>query len=403
MKRGFLDKLIGRLDRVDPGHLQAHILRLAREKGLLETIFHAIQEGILLLDGRGRILYANRAAGRLLGFDIEAAEGAPAARYLRGVDWNLVLRLDEDEWARLVSREIEINYPEHRYVAFYLVPLQLQQPSERGAAVILRDVTRDRRAQAENVESERLRAIMLLAAGVAHEIGNPLNSLSIHLQLLRRELADRAGAEGSRELVDVCEREVRRLDGIVREFLHAVRPAPLTLESSDLAEVVRDALKFLGPEIADRGVRVEFDETAELPAVRVDRHQIRQAFFNIVKNAVEAMSGGGRLRISFAAGDQSVVVSFLDNGRGIRAEDLSRIFDPYFTTKTSGSGLGMMIVQRIVRDHGGEIEIRSEEGRGTAVLVSLPREDRLVRLLKAGTPPSEKETAPPAAPERPTP
>ncbi len=393
MKRGFLDKLITRLDRVDPGHLQAHILRLAREKGLLETIFHAIQEGILLVDGRGRILYANRAAGRLLGFDIESAEETPIARYLRGVDWDLVLRLDEDEWTRLVSREIEINYPEHRFVAFYLVPLTLQQPSERGAAVILRDVTRDRQTQAENVESERLRAIMLLAAGVAHEIGNPLNSLSIHLQLLRRDLAELGGAKGAQELVEVCEREVRRLDGIVREFLHAVRPVPLELESADLAEVVRDTLEFLRHEIADRGVRVELDETADLPSVRVDRQQMRQAFFNIVKNAVEAMPGGGRLRISFAVGDRSVAVSFLDEGRGIRAQDLSRIFDPYFTTKAGGTGLGMMIVQRIVRDHGGEIEIRSEEGRGTAVLISLPREDRRVRLLEAGAPMDRPDSA----------
>jgi len=384
MKRGFLDKLIGRLDRLEPDHLQAHILHLAREKGLLETIFHAIQEGILLLDGRGRILYANRAAGRLLGFDIESAEGTPVARHLRAVDWDLVLRLDEEEWSRLVSREIEVNYPEHRFLAFYLVPLTLQQPAERGAAVILRDVTRDRQSQAENVESERLRAIMLLAAGVAHEIGNPLNSLSIHLQLLRREVAGGAGGEGAREMVEVCAREVQRLDRIVAQFLQAVRPVPPQLESADLGELVRDAVAFLRQEIEDRGVRVEIDGAADLPSVRVDRHQVRQVFFNLLKNAVEAMPGGGRLRVSFAAGDRLVAVSFLDSGRGIRAEDLSRIFAPYYTTKAGGSGLGMMIVQRILRDHGGEIEIRSEEGRGTAVLVSLPREDRLVRLLEAG-------------------
>ncbi len=383
MKPGFLDKLIGRLDRLDPDHLQAHILHLAREKGLLETIFHALQEGLVLLDGSGRILYVNRAAGRLLGFDIESAEGAPISRFLRGVDWNRVLRLDEGEWSRLVSREIEVNYPEHRYLAFYLVPLALQQPPDRGAVVILRDITHDRQSRDANVESERLRAITLLAAGVAHEIGNPLNSLSIHLQLLRRELAGHAGAEAAREMVDICEREVRRLDRIVAQFLSAVRPVPPNLESVRIEEVVADAASFLRHEAADRGVRVEVAQADDLPTVRVDRHQVRQAFFNIIKNAVEAMPGGGTLRIGFSETDRFVVVSFADNGEGIRAEDLSRIFDPYYTTKTKGSGLGMMIVQRIVRDHGGEIEIRSEAGRGTAVLVSLPREDRLVRLLPA--------------------
>jgi len=384
VKPGFLDKLIGRLDRLDPDHLQAHILHLAREKGLLETIFHALQEGLVLLDGSGRILYANRAAGRLLGFDIEAAEGAPIGRFLRGVDWNLVLRLDEGEWSRLVSREIEVNYPEHRFLAFYVVPLALQQPKERGAVVILRDITRDRERRDANVESERLRAITLLAAGVAHEIGNPLNSLSIHLQLLRRELAAAGGAPAANELVEVCEREVRRLDRIVAQFLSAVRPVPPNLESVRIEEVVADAAGFLRHEASDRGVRVEVAAASDLPTVRVDRHQIRQAFFNIIKHAVEAMPGGGVLRIGFAETDRFVVVSFTDSGEGIRAEDLSRIFDPYYTTKTKGSGLGLMIVQRIVRDHGGEIEIHSEAGHGTAVLVSLPREDRLVRLLPAG-------------------
>ncbi len=385
MKAGFLDKLIGRLDRLDPDHLQAHILRLAREKGLLETIFHALQEGIVLLDGRGRMLYANRAAGRLLGFDIEHNEGDPLARFLRGVDWNLVLRLDEGEWSRVVSREIEIHYPEHRFLAFYVVPLTLQEPAERGAVVILRDVTRDRQSQAENVESERLRAIMLLAAGVAHEIGNPLNSLSIHLQLLRREMDDTPQATSLRELVDVCRREVERLDRIVAQFLQAVRPVPPQLESAQIAEIVRETVEFLRHEIADRNVTVEMDDGAALPSVRVDRHQMRQAFFNIVKNAIEAMPGGGRLSISFSETDRFVVVTFRDTGKGIRSEDLSRVFEPYYTTKARGSGLGLMIVHRIIRDHGGEIEIHSEPERGTAVLISLPREDRLIRLLESGT------------------
>jgi PAS domain S-box-containing protein len=386
MKAGFLDKLMGRLDRLDPDHLQAHILHLAREKGLLETIFHALQEGIVLLDGRGRILYANRAAGGLLGFDIERSEGAPLARFLRDVDWDLVLRLDEGEWSRVLSREVEVNYPEHRFLAFYVVPLTLQQPDERGAVVILRDVTRERQTQAENVESERLRAIMLLAAGVAHEIGNPLNSLSIHLQLLRREMEEMAGTEPLRELVDVCRREVERLDRIVAQFLRAVRPEPPHLESVQIEEVVRDALDFLRHEIADRRIIVEVTGGAALPSVRVDRHQMRQAFFNLIKNAIEAMPSGGRLTVSFSETDRCVVIEFRDSGQGIRSEDLCRVFEPYYTTKKRGTGLGLMIVHRIVRDHGGEIEIQSEPDRGTVVLVSLPREDRLVRLLAAGEP-----------------
>ena len=385
MKSGFLDKLIDRLDRLDSDSLQAQFLRLAREKGLLETIFHAIQEGLVVLDGHGRIVYANRAAGTLLGFALPAAIGTRMSRYLRDIEWDRVLHLDESEWARLLSREIEVNYPEHRFLGFYVVPLRLNQPAEAGAVVILRDLTRERANEAQSIESERLRAMTLLAAGVAHEIGNPLNSLTIHLQLLAREAAKLPPAyrETLTHLLDVSGREVARLDGIITQFLSAVRPVKPQLESASLADLLQETLEFMRHEIADRKVLVEWEGEKRLPSVRVDRGQLRQAFFNLLKNAVEAMPEGGVLRIETSSTDRFVAVALRDTGIGIDPEKMSQIFDPYFTTKTHGSGLGMMIVQRIIRDHGGEIEVHSEPARGTTVTLFLPREDRLVRLLKA--------------------
>ena len=385
MKSGFLDKLIDRLDRLDSDSLQAQFLRLAREKGLLETIFHAIQEGLVVLDGHGRIVYANRAAGTLLGFALPAAIGTRMSRYLRDIEWDRVLHLDESEWARLLSREIEVNYPEHRFLGFYVVPLRLNQPAEAGAVVILRDLTRERANEAQSIESERLRAMTLLAAGVAHEIGNPLNSLTIHLQLLAREAAKLPPAyrETLTHLLDVSGREVARLDGIITQFLSAVRPVKPQLESASLADLLQETLEFMRHEIADRKVLVEWEGEKRLPSVRVDRGQLRQAFFNLLKNAVEAMPEGGVLRIETSSTDRFVAVALRDTGIGIDPEKMSQIFDPYFTTKAHGSGLGMMIVQRIIRDHGGEIEVHSEPARGTTVTLFLPREDRLVRLLKA--------------------
>ncbi len=125
MKTGFLDKLVERLDRLDPGSVQTQFLHLAREKGLLETIFQAIQEGILVLDGQGQIAYANQATQRMLGFDADSVHGQPISRYLRDVDWDLVLDFDEMEWSRLMRRELEVSYPEHRFIEFYVVPLSM--------------------------------------------------------------------------------------------------------------------------------------------------------------------------------------------------------------------------------------------------------------------------------------
>lgn len=385
MKSAFLDKLMERLDRLDAGSLQSQFLRLANDKGLLETIFHAIQEGLVVLDSDGLIRYANRAAEKLLGFTAEQAAGYPIARYLREIDWNLVLDLDADEWSKLISREIEITYPEHRFLDFYIVPLTAVEVEQRGAVVILRDVTRDRESESRTIESERLHAITLLAAGVAHEIGNPLNSLTIHLQLLERELREVPAEQSAsmKELLEVAQREVTRLDQIISQFLRALRPSQPALEKTDLKDVLQQTLEFLKHEIRDRDVLVEVDVADDVPMASLDRNQIKQAFFNIIRNAMQAMANGGLLKIAVTSNDRFVIVSFTDTGPGIPPENLGSLFEPYFTTKAEGTGLGLMIVQRIVRDHGGEIEVRSEPGKGTTFTLFLPRDERRIRLLKA--------------------
>ncbi len=384
-KSGFLDKLIARLDRLDPDSLQTHFLHLAGEKGLLETIFHSIQEGIVVLDGRSRIVYANRATEKLLGLNIDQAQGQAIGRYLREVEWDLVLDLDEKEWSRLMSREIEISYPEHRFLDFYVVPLSLVNRSEKGAVVILRDVTRERENQASTVESEKLQALTLLAAGVAHEIGNPLNSLNIHLQLMQRELRNVPSTERENmtELVDVAIQEVTRLDQIIHQFLRAVRPTQPQLEACDIHVLIQETVKILNQEIKNRGILIETEFEDNTPELSVDRGQIKQALFNVIKNAMEAMSEGGLLKIQTYSEGRFVAVAIQDNGSGIMPDELGSIFEAYQTTKTEGNGLGLMIVQRIIREHGGQIEVDSRPGEGTTFILYLPHETPRMRLLKA--------------------
>jgi len=391
MKSGFLEKLIGRLGKIGPEDVQNYLLRLAQEKGFLETVFNAIQEGIIVTDSSGKITYMNDAACELFGLDAEDSIGKKLDERVRGLDWHSLTRSGGP-----VTRDLEIFYPSNRFINFYIVPLMIEHRAEDvqadgaghqvGYAIILRDITESRRTAEKTIESERLNALTLLAAGVAHEIGNPLNSLNIHLQLMERAARKLKGQERDElgQSIKVARDEIGRLDSIVTQFLRAIRPSKPQLQPANINAIVEETLHFFAPEIEARDIVVESEPRSDLPLVQIDRDQMKQAFYNIIKNSFEAMKRRGILRIRTDMDDSHVRVSFTDNGGGMSAEALSRVFEPYYTTKSSGSGLGLLIVRRIVREHGGELAIESAEGKGLTLTIRLPFKDQRVRMLEAG-------------------
>ena len=393
-KNSSLDRVLGRLDTLDSVNLANLVQRLARERSLFEEIFNTLQEGVLVITLDGEIDYANEAAHRLIGLGEDELAGQTLWRLIPGLRPSLGGTLEDDTAAALpvVAREFELTYPEPRTVRLYMVPFRGDARGDaRRFAVILTDVTRDKHATAQQLEDERTSSILLLAAGVAHELGNPLNSLTIHLQLITRKLNKLKASRDTESLVesvDVCRAEVARLDGIIAHFLEAIRPQPPDLAELDLAEVLAEVLRFQQREFADRRIAVEVEASGDLPVVMADRNQLKQVFFNLAKNALDAMEPGGRLKIRARADDDSVFLLFGDSGSGIKQEDLVRVFQPYHTTKPGGHGLGLMIVQRILREHGGQVGIESKEGVGTVVTLQFPRKDRRVRMLGGGAPPT---------------
>ena len=391
MKAGFLEKLIERLGRIGPEDVQNYFLRLAQEKGFLETVFNAIQEGIIVTDAKGRITYLNDAACGLFGLEAGEAIGKRLDERIGGLDWGALTQSSGP-----VSHDMEIFYPQNRFINFYVVPLVMEQreptvapataAEEVGHVMILRDITESRRTAQQTIESERLNALRLLAAGVAHEIGNPLNSLHIHLQLMERSVQKLADGEKAEleQSIDVARSEVNRLDSIVTQFLKAVRPSRPQLRPENVNTIVEEAVRFFAPELQDRGIIVEQELRSDLPLLQLDRDQMKQAFYNVIKNSVEAMHRDGSLHIRTDVADTHVIVRFIDTGGGMTAENLSHVFEPYFTTKASGSGLGLLIVRRIVREHGGELSIESSEGKGVTLTIRLPFIDRRIRMLEAG-------------------
>jgi PAS domain S-box-containing protein len=391
-KSNFLDKVLGRIGRLDAHGLQTVVRRLARERDFLETLFNTIEDGVLVLDENGRILYFNQAVTKFLGMR-QGAEGQSIERYLPELEWEKLAALDRAGGPGIARHEFEVHYPRPRVISLYAAPLDGEASGSSGLALILHDATEARLKTFEAIESERMQALTLLAASVAHEIGNPLNALHIHLQLIERELRQLKSKDAPKILnyVGVAKGEIARLDYIVRQFLEAIRPSPPKLILAQLNDVVRATIELLRPEIENRGIVLEARPARQLPEVRMDPAQIQQALVNLVRNALQAMTKGGVLRLQTGQSSENVWVSVADTGAGIPADQVKRIFEPFYTTKKKGSGLGLMIVQRIVRDHGGGIELESRVDEGSTFRIWLPLQERGPRLLSAGTAPPAGE------------
>ena len=409
-KSSFLDKVLGRIGRLDTEGLQTVVQRLARERRFLETLFNTIEDGVLVVDDAGHIIYFNQAVTRLLGLG-GSAENQPIARYLPELDWAELVAASKAPGQRVLRREFSVAFPRPRFLRLYAAPLGGESNAGAGVALILHDATEARQETFNTIESERVQALTLLAASVAHEIGNPINALHIHLQLVERELkklraaarppaaparlsgrrlppvepghdVERIGAKMEGYLA-VAKGEIARLDYIVTEFLQAIRPSLPQRKLGALNDVIRETLALLQPELTNRGLSVKDKLARGLPEALFDPGQVKQVLVNLIKNAMQAMSKGGTLTLESGAGAVGVWFSVSDTVAGVPQEQLNRIFEPFYTTKEKGTGLGLMIVQRIVRDHGGRIELESRAGQGATFRVWLPLPNQPPLLLEA--------------------
>ncbi len=352
--------------------------RLSRELAKIESVFNAINSAVLVIDKHGGVNFANEFAKRLLSLVAGDSVFKCAPALEEGVRAVAENSLD-------VRREFEIQYPERKTLSARIMPFSFDDLE--SFAVILNDVTQEKQTEKEQIESEKISSVLNLASGVAHELGNPLNSIGIHLQLAKRKLSKLScevlSQEARAELIDtvsVCMSEVKRLDTIIENFLKALRPIRPNATECDAFKPLAETLSVLAGELSDIGVNVSV-EAGVMPKIFADENLLKQLYFNILRNAMESMDGGGSIKISASSDDDFVKISFADTGCGMDESAMANLFEPYFTTKPDGHGLGMMIIQAIVRAHNGKIDVDSKKGVGTKISVWLPRFERIVRRL----------------------
>ncbi len=331
---------------------------LAFVTALHESIVQSVASGLVTLDAAGRITFLNRAAEHMTGWSLAAVRGEPATG-----------RLDAFEpGSRRGETDFENTRGERLRLGYTRFALQGRDGQEMGSAIIFQDLTEMRAMEERMRRSERLAELGRVTAGLAHELRNPLASMSGSVELLK---AGGGLGDEERRLMEIVLREAGRLNELVTRLLEWSRPAPLRRELTDLGKMLEETLAVFQN---DRGAGRVLLETDLRPAVAAcDPDQMRQVVWNLLANAVQAMDGAaGRIRVSCAGDGGGAWVRVADDGPGIERADQPRVFEPFFTTKREGSGLGLATVQRIVDAHGGSIEVESTPGRGAAFTVRLP-------------------------------
>jgi PAS domain S-box-containing protein len=352
--------------------LQADRLSTLSEKAHLQGVVDQLEDGVIFLNPERHILFFNRAAETVVGLPLERTVGLPIHEVLDPAH-PLLPFVDQVLVGSAGIRNATVVLPHDGRDKEFLVSAFHMEDAHRvmGVAVLLKDLESIKTVQSLVSYSAKLAALGRLTSGVAHEVKNPLNAMMIHVELLKERLED-SGVDVKKSL-EVIGGEIRRLDRVVQGFLKFMRPQELTLKPVDLNAMLQSVCALLEAESLSHGVRFVLELDAALPAVSADEELLRQAFINIVQNAVQAMPSGGAVRIRTRPEEVDWVrVTVTDQGVGIAPEDVDKIFKLYYTSKPGGSGIGLSVVYRIVQLHDGTVEAKSEPGRGTAVIVRLP-------------------------------
>ena len=355
-----------------------------------ESIIQSMEAGLLTVALDGRITSLNAGGERILGWKSAEVVGQKIKSVLKPEEVDCLLSSLPSPGSLSFSRETEITVKTGRkvFIGFTATDRLDNRGEKVGTIVSFRDITQLKQMQSEVIRMDRLASLGVLASGIAHEVKNPLAGIKTMAQTCEEEFDEN---DPKREYLVRIVRQVNRLDDLLKTFFTYARPKPPDRKPHRLPVILKEVVNLVGKKMTACGIAYEEAFESDLPKVMVDAQQIQQVFLNLILNAVEAMGDGGTLRISARKGRMSslglihrrseekgtsdvpcVAVQVSDTGEGIAPDKLETIFDPFFSTKSNGVGLGLSIVYRIIEEHRGDIRVESKVGQGTTFTLSLP-------------------------------
>jgi two-component system sensor histidine kinase HydH len=344
---------------------------LAKVRAFSDQVVENLPMGLVATDENGKVAAFNQTAEAILGISNDKVFARSAAKVLPQELWQLTEGLEYK--GTVVEEELECQTASGTGVPLKVSGAVLHGEDETflGYVFIFRDLVEVRRLQQEVERTKRLASLGNLAAGVAHEIRNPLSSVKGFATYFREKLKD---SPQDRDTATTMIQEVERLDRVIGQLLEFARPSTLKIKPVRINDLIKHSLKLIEGDARSKGIEVKADIPLDLPDVAMDGDRINQVLLNLYLNGLQAMDGGGVLavKVSRDYSRKITTITVSDNGRGIEPADLERIFDPYFTTKADGTGLGLAIVHKILDAHGGSIKVRSQSGTGTTVTITLP-------------------------------
>ena len=384
--RNFIKRAVRRISKLDQDQILNLINILTDENELLEIVLDSMTDGVIVSDKDENLLFINKSAKRLLNIhhlneNIEnSLWDAVTDRKIREILSDSLNTHDDKN----VSNYFDTRKEDTRILEFTTSPL-IKEKCIYGNIIMIKDITEKKIRETKLRRAESLASLTTLAAGVAHEIKNPLGSISIYLQLIEKLVSKNHDNPDQKKIlgnISVINEEVERLNKIVVDFLFAVRPINLDLEYNSINKVIDETLDFMKVEFDDAGIEVICELADNVPDIMLDSRFVKQALINLIKNAEAAMKEKkGVLEIKTFLKDSSVMLEIKDNGCGIPERIIGRIFEPYFTTKDFGSGIGLTLVYKIIKEHKGDITISSTEGEGTVFTLSFPAHKKDQKLL----------------------